>query len=93
MFGLEEKIIKPTIQSIAKKAQGALGLFTEALEELKETNREAVGLYDSNQEKIDLLEADNGALSNLISGNLTTISNIEDIFTPVKESPEETPED
>ena len=74
IFGGSAPVI--TKESIAVKADGALGMFRTAISALEESNDEAEMLRMGNQDMIDSLTADNNELEDLTKSNSKVIDKI-----------------
>jgi len=77
IFGGETPITK---ESIAAKAGGALGMFSAAITQLRESNNEAETLRLQNQTVIDELTADNNELETLVTKNDKVVDKIEKLI-------------
>lgn len=73
MFGAQKVITKSSIKA---KAEGALSLFRTAINGLKASSEEAVGLHTTNEVAIETLNTENKELSELMSDNQRVIDNI-----------------
>ena len=69
-------------KTVQQKTEEALGLFTRAIDQLKDANAEAEVIKRNNQEEMDRLRAENDNLSNMTDANSKVIDNMEALIFP-----------